>query len=86
MNAPLRQQIRQFVEETFLLGAAGQRIDDESSLVAAEIIDSTGFLEMIGFVESRFGVVVDEEDMVEDNFETIAAIAAFIGRKSAVAA
>ena len=86
MTDTRHRQIRQFIEDTFLLVATGQTITDETSLVAEEIIDSTGFLELIGFVESRFGISVEEEDMIESNFESIAAIARYVARKPAVAA
>ena len=79
--AAVRARVRDFIAETFLLAEAGHALDDSASLVADEIIDSTGFLELIGFVESAFDVTVDEADMVEENFESVAAITAFIGRK-----
>ena len=81
----IRTQLRRFISETFLLGASAQTLRDTDSLVATEIIDSTGFLELIGFVEERFGVQVDDTDMVEANFETITAISRFVQRKSALA-
>jgi acyl carrier protein len=76
----LKRQIREFIEGNFLIDAAID-LKDEDSLLELQIVDSTGFLELIHFIEDAFGVRVADEEMVPENLETIDNIAAFITRK-----
>jgi acyl carrier protein len=76
----VRQRIRQFVEANFYV-ADGEPLADDASLIRAGVVDSTGILEVIGFVESEFGVAVEDREAVPANLESIARIAAFVERK-----
>ncbi|HET9599330.1 MAG TPA: acyl carrier protein [Anaeromyxobacteraceae bacterium] len=82
MNVQAR--IRHFVEQTFYV-AEGDRLADDASLIRTGIVDSTGVLEIISFLESEFGIEVEDRDAVPANLDSIARIAAFVARKSAVA-
>lgn len=79
----LKKQIRTFIETNFIIESTVDLKDDDS-LLQLQIVDSTGFLELIHFVESTFGVKVDDEEMVPENLETIDNIAQFISRKRGV--
>ena len=76
----LKKQIRDYIEQNFIIDSA-TKLADGDSLLQLQIVDSTGFLELIAFVESTFGVRVEDEEMVPENLETIDNIAAFITRK-----
>jgi acyl carrier protein len=78
----IRQTVRTFIEENFLIGAEVQ-LEDTESLLQLQIVDSTGFLEIVAFIESTFGIKVADDEMVPENLETIANIAAYVGRKLA---
>lgn len=56
---------------------------DEASLLAQGIIDSTGVLELVGFIEDSFGICVDDAEMVPQNLDSVESISSFIGRKKA---
>jgi acyl carrier protein len=56
-------------------------LQDSDSLLDHQIVDSTGFLELIHFVESEFDIAVDEVEMVLENFESIDSIAQFVTQK-----
>ncbi len=58
-------------------------ISSADSLLESGIVDSLGTLEIVMFLEKEFGLVVEDEDMVADHFETIQSIANFVGSKSA---
>ncbi len=78
----VQARIRSFVEQNFYV-ADGDRLSDETSLIRTGIVDSTGVLEIIGFLETEFGIEVDDRDAVPANLDSIARIAAFVARKTA---
>jgi acyl carrier protein len=82
MNDPasLREQVRQFVTSNFYVADVAA-LSDEASLLDRGIIDSTGVLELVEFVETNFDIKVDDAEMIPDNLDSIARIAAFIDRK-----
>lgn len=79
-----KSRIRAFIEENFLFG--GEAVADETSLLEGGLIDSTSILEIVGFLEEEFGVSVADDELVPENFDNIAALAAFLERKLAAAA
>lgn len=78
-------QIRSYLIENFLLGQA-DGLDDGSSLLDTGIIDSTGVLEVVAFLEETFDIKVDEEDLVASNLDTVRDLARFVARKQGVGA
>ena len=63
-----------------------QALSDEDSLFDAGIVDSTGVLDLIGFVEQEFGINVDDDDLVPENLDSISRLVAYVERKRAAAA
>jgi acyl carrier protein len=76
----VEQRVKQFIVENFYVSDEAA-LTSETSLVTGGYVDSTGMLEVVGFVETEFGVRVADTELVPENFETIARIAAFIARK-----
>jgi acyl carrier protein len=76
----LKKQIRDFVTTNFYV-ADPNALEDGTSLLDQGIIDSTGVLEVIMFVESAFGVTVEDAEMLPENLDSIERIAAFVQRK-----
>ena len=76
--ADLTGQIRGFVIENFLYGAAEDLPPNNQSLIEAEIIDSTGVVELVLHVEETYGFRIDEDDITPDNFDSVDRIVAFI--------
>lgn len=81
----LKTQIRTFIGKNFLVQSM-RDLKDDDSLLDLQIVDSTGFLELIHFVESEFGIAVAEPEMVLENFESIERIEQFVSRKLHAAA
>ena len=79
----LQQQIRDFVTSNFYV-ADPKALEDRTSLLDQGIIDSTGVLEVIMFIESTFGVTVEDSEMLPENLDSIERIAAFVARKKAL--
>lgn len=78
-------EIREFVISNFLFGDAGALQDDQSFLESG-IVDSTGMLELIMFLESTYGIRVEMEEMVPENLDTVNRLVEFLEKKQAKAA
>lgn len=76
-----REQIRSFVTSNFYIPDAAALADD-TSLLDQGVIDSTGVLEIIGFLEDRFQIALEDAEMVPDNLDSIDKICAFVERKT----
>ena len=78
----LKRQIREFVTTNFYV-ADPKALEDSTSLLDQGIIDSTGVLEVIVFVETTFGIAIEDSEMLPENLDSIERIAAYVARKSA---
>lgn len=76
-----RTKLRHFIRENFLFGRADD-LSDRDSFLEKGIIDSTGILELIAFVEQQYGVRVEDEELVPQNLDSIDSLAAYIERKT----
>jgi acyl carrier protein len=79
---PHTKEIRDFVVNNFLFGEAGSLADDTSFLEEG-VLDSTGILELVTFLESQYSIKVQDQEMVPENLDSINRAAAFVGRKQA---
>ena len=77
----LKKQITDFIVENFLFGNA-DGLKDDTSFLEGGIIDSTGVLELVTFLEEEFSIDVDDEDLIPENLDTINNVAAYVGRKT----
>jgi len=75
--------IHDFLVKEILLEPQNSSLTCSTSLLEEGIIDSTGILELVGFIERTFLITFDDEELIPDNFASIAAIAAYIERKIA---
>lgn len=73
-------KIRNYLRNNFIFGT-DENISDEDSLLQAGIIDSTGAMELVSFLEQEFGVHVDDQDLVPENLDSIGALTSFVTRK-----
>ena len=79
--ATIHDEIKTFIVDTFLFGSGGDTLDLETSLLDQGIIDSTGVLELVGFLESTYAISVEDEELIPENLDSIASIASFVERK-----
>jgi acyl carrier protein len=73
--------IRRFVAENFLFNPNGTELDANTSFLEAGIVDSLGIMELVHFVEERFGIPVGDEEVVPANFDSVNRLAAFVQAK-----
>lgn len=78
MSDPLHDTIRRFILENFLFTDDVSQLAFEDSLLGRGIVDSTGMLEIILFIEEQLGVKVADEDMVPENLDSVSRIAAYV--------
>lgn len=77
----VEHEVRKFIIESFLFGQDDPDLNETASLLEKGVIDSTGVLELVGFLEKRFGIKVADEEFVPENLDTIARIARLVERK-----
>ena len=80
----IQNDIRAFIIENFLFGDTSQDLGDDVSLIEADIVDSTGILELVGHVETTYAVAIADADIVPANFDSIGRIAAFVVSRTGV--
>lgn len=81
MQVGIKQEIWRFVRDNFLLGACEQDFDDDDSFMENGIIDSTGVLELVSFVEEHFGIDVLDEELIPNNLDSANKLTDYITRK-----
>lgn len=77
-----RPAIRTFIIENFLFGDASPMPDDAGSLIENEILDSTGVLELVAFIEDTFDFTMADDEIVPANLDSVAKIADFVLSKT----
>ena len=73
-------KVQQFIRTNFLFDADRQ-VEETHSLLGTGVVDSTGVLELISFLETTFGVKFNDEELVAENFDSVERIKEFIFRK-----
>jgi acyl carrier protein len=74
--------IEQFILSELTQGRGITEIDPQENLLSKGIVDSHGVMELVGFLEERYGITVADEDLSPENFESVASIEAFVQRKN----
>jgi acyl carrier protein len=75
----IEQEIRSFIAESFLMG--GSDALNEDTPLLGNVIDSTGVIELIVFVQQRFTISVEDEEVMTDNFGSVKNVVAFVEKK-----
>jgi acyl carrier protein len=81
MNNDILKRVRAFIEENFLFRADVSDLADADSLLENGVMDSTGILELVAFLESDFSLQMSDAEIVPDNLDSIASIAGYVERK-----
>ena len=77
----IKARVKQYVLDNFLMGASAGELQDRDSFIGRHIIDSTGIIELISFLEETFGITVEAEEMVPDNLDSLDQVARYIRAK-----
>jgi acyl carrier protein len=84
VETQIRAELTEFIVTNYLFGDITRVPQDDDTLVEAGIIDSTGILELIEFLESRFGIEVAEAETVPENLGSISSLTGYVMRKRSV--
>ena len=85
MTSKIKQQTREFIQASFMMGSAAHFFDD-ASFMDLRLMDSTGFLELIAFIERTFDLRLNDRDMIPENLDSLNGIARFVEQKTAARA
>ncbi len=77
----VKKQVRDYVVENFLFGDTDVEFSDSDSFMEQGILDSTGILELILFLEETFGIKIEDDELVPENLDSLENIARFVKEK-----
>lgn len=84
MHTQIRAELTEYIVASYLFGDVSRTPADDESLIEAGVVDSTGILELIEFLESHFGIEVSEDETVPENLDGISRLTEFVvSKKSA---
>src|SRR6185369_10474756 len=83
-NTEIREQLRRYIAESLLFSDKDYPFEDDASFLKNGVVDSTGVMELVAYVERKFGVTVDPKEVVPDNFDSIKSLTGYIQRKTGV--
>jgi acyl carrier protein len=85
MTTDIAGRVRGFIEDNFLYRTDQGELSDQESLLEAGLIDSTGILELVAYLESEFNLQMADDEIVPENLDSVATIAAYVARKTSAA-
>lgn len=81
MTETIAQEIKDFVVANFLFGQQGAGLPEDQSFLESGVIDSTGVLELVAFLEQRYGIAVADRELLPENLDSIQNVSRFVARK-----
>jgi acyl carrier protein len=81
----VKTTVRRYIDDNFIMGTSAKPLGDADSFLEHQVLDSTGFLELIAFLEERYGIRVADDEMLPENLDSLDAIEAYLARKGFVA-
>jgi acyl carrier protein len=82
----IKKTVWEYIENNFFFGVDAKTIDDDQSFLELGVLDSTGVIELVSFLEETYGIQVDDEEMVPENLDSLNNIARYVGGKLATRA
>jgi acyl carrier protein len=79
-NVAIAQEVRSFIAADYLLGHDGD-LADSASFLEEGILDSTGVLQLIAFLERTYGIRVENEEVIPNNLDSISSVVEYVTRK-----
>jgi acyl carrier protein len=74
----LNDELRKFVTDNFMYGKPYEGFADDDSFIERGIIDSTAVMELVAFLEARYGIKLQDQDLIPDNLDSINSLARFV--------
>jgi acyl carrier protein len=77
----LNEELRQFVIDNFMFGKSYKGFADDDSFIEKGIIDSTAVMELVAFLETRYQIKLQDEDLIPDNLDSINSLTRFVASR-----
>ena len=77
----IEEELRNFILENFIIDENPSQLDKNQSFLESGIIDSTGILELVSFIEEHYNITVEDEDLIPDNLDSLHNVVTFINKK-----
>ena len=77
----LKSKIRQFIVDNFLFGIEEEPFGDDDSFLEKGIIDSTGVLELIEYIEENYDIKVEDDELIPENLDSLNNVMSYLMRK-----
>ena len=81
-SSDIRGVIRKYLQDRFMIGKSSSSLLDTDLLLEKGILDSTGVLELVGFIEENFPFSVEDEELLPDNLGSVDNIVRYVERKA----
>ena len=81
MVETIAREIKDFIVTNFLFGQEGEALGGQQSFLESGIIDSTGLLELVAFVESRYQISIADRELMPENLDSLDNVSHFVARK-----
>ena len=78
----IKEGLRSYIEDNFIMGARAAPLADDDSFLEHHVLDSTGFLELVTFLEETYAIKVEEDEMIPENLDSLNSLMQFLVRKS----
>jgi acyl carrier protein len=77
-----KEMIRKYIANNILFSDNGYPYPDDASFLNEGIVDSMNVLELVMFVEQNFGMKVDDQEIIPDNFDSVTKLATYVENKA----
>ena len=81
MTAQIAAEIRTFIVQNFLFGQETTPLVEDQSFFERGVIDSTGILELVAFIERQYGIIVADPELIPENLDSLKNVSQFVSRK-----
>lgn len=79
---PIAEIVLNFIKKDLVKDGGKTRLESSDNLIESGLIDSLGIQKLLGFLETSFSIEISDEELLPENFETVAAICSFVSRKT----
>jgi acyl carrier protein len=80
-DSNIKAKVRAYIVDNFIMGGNADHLKDADSFMETHVVDSTGFLELVTFIEENWGFAVADDEMVPENLDSLDNIDAYVRRK-----
>jgi acyl carrier protein len=77
----IEEKIKKFIIQHFVVGEKNPKLENDASFLEKGIVDSTGVLELVGFLEETFKIKVEDEELVPENLDSVNNLVRFVSQK-----